>query len=481
MESFPRVLFDEAHGESWTIRRDVAEAMNPGHPDDSSYARAAEQLRHLGHTVSAHTEGALDTGTLHDQDVLVIAHPAEQRWERTTGGSPVFTDAELDAITAYVAEGGGLVVLAEEEQDKYGSNLADLLSHFGVGVEHTTARDPKRAHRDVATWVLADRPARTGLLAGVKQAAFYRAGVLAAGDDAQVLFATSPTAAPAAAPLALTLEYGKGRVAVFADSDLFGDDSIEDYDHRRLWGNIVTWAARVPGDARQGRCATRPRSPGSTSSRPWSSGCARSRSRTARCRRTRKRPRTSSPPSSPRWATWPGSSRTTPPTSSPSRPTWPSGSSRTSGHPTSSTRSTSSTPTPSASTGWSTSWCSPCTPRTATSTATSRPSGSARSGRTGSPPWRPGATTTRCSSRSPSRTSPPGTTPIRPCCSPRPSPCARRPSASPGAASSPTARPRASAPSRPPPPARSSSTCRRTPPGCWSRSSSPRTPSSCGT
>ncbi|MEV4219849.1 DUF6421 family protein [Nonomuraea sp. NPDC049725] len=248
MRAFPRVLFDEAHSESWTIRRDVAEAINPAHPDDNSYARAAGLLRHLGHTVTAHTAGALDAGTLQDQDVLVIAHPSGERWERTTGqGSPVFTADELDAVEAFVSGGGGLVVLAEEEQDKYGNNLAELLARFGVSVGHTTVRDPKNAHREVATWVLGERATGDGLLAGVKRACFYRSGVLAAGDEATVLFATSADAAPAGAPLAVALTYGRGRVVVFADSDLFGDDSIDDYDHRRLWGNVVTWAARVPG------------------------------------------------------------------------------------------------------------------------------------------------------------------------------------------------------------------------------------------
>src|SRR5690606_25345141 len=248
MHAFPRVLFDEAHSESWTIRREIAEAVNPAHPDDSSYARAAALLRHLGHTVTSHTEGPLDAGTLQDHDVLVIAHPAGERWGRTTGrGSPVFTPGELDAVTVFVAEGGGLVVLAEEEQDKYGNNLAELLSRFGVTVEHTTVRDPRNAHGGVASWVVAPPATGDGLLAGVKAACFYRAGVLSA-ENATVLFATSPDADPAGAPLAVALPYGKGRVVVFADSDLFGDDSIDDYDHRGLWGNVVTWAARVPAD-----------------------------------------------------------------------------------------------------------------------------------------------------------------------------------------------------------------------------------------
>ncbi|WP_431909872.1 DUF6421 family protein [Nonomuraea jabiensis] len=251
MQAFPRVLFDEAHSESWTVRREVAEAINPAHPDDNSYARAAGLLRHLGHTVGVHTSGALTPETLAEQDVLVIAHPSGERWERTIGqGSPLFTAAELDAIESFVAGGGGLVVLAEEEQDKYGNNLRELLGRFGVGVTHATVRDPRHAHRDVATWVLAEPATSSGLLAGVRTACFYRTGVLTVASEVEgegeVLFATSPTADPAGAPLAAAVRYGKGRVVAFADSDLFGDDSIEDYDHRRLWGNVVTWAARVP-------------------------------------------------------------------------------------------------------------------------------------------------------------------------------------------------------------------------------------------
>ncbi|ACZ85527.1 DUF6421 family protein [Streptosporangium roseum] len=252
MRAFPRVLFDEAHSESWTIRRDVAETMNPGHPDDNSYARAADILRGLGHTVAAHTEGPITPALLSPSDVFVIAHPSADRWERTTGlGSPVFPVEELDAVEAYVADGGGLVVLAECEQEKYGSNLDELLARFGVGVEHTTVQDPRSAHNGVASWVLGSPGGTDGqdLLAGARRACFYRAGVLVAPEDATVLFRTSPTADPAGRPLAVAVRHGKGRVVVLADSDLFGDDSIGDYDHAALWGNLVTWAARVPAPA----------------------------------------------------------------------------------------------------------------------------------------------------------------------------------------------------------------------------------------
>src|SRR5215212_477153 len=113
-----RVLFDEAHGEAWTIQPEVAAAIQPSHPEDASYARAADALRARDFAVGAHTAGPLDAAALADVDVLVVAHPSEARWEAVVpGGSPVFGDAELDAIEAFVRRGGGLVLLAETEQE----------------------------------------------------------------------------------------------------------------------------------------------------------------------------------------------------------------------------------------------------------------------------------------------------------------------------------------------------------------------------
>ncbi len=41
----------------------------------------------------------------------------------------------------------------------------------------------------------------------------------------------------------MTTTHGSGRVAVLADSDLFGDDCIAEHDHRPLWLNLVYWVA----------------------------------------------------------------------------------------------------------------------------------------------------------------------------------------------------------------------------------------------
>jgi Family of unknown function (DUF6421) len=144
-------------------------------------------------------------------------------------------------------------VLGECDQDKYGNNLNELLARFGVRIITTTVQDLHN-HKGVATWVLGElvpHPvlATEDVLAGVSGACFYRAGVIEAAD-AQVLARTSRTADPAGLPLAVTVEPGAGRVAVFADSDLFGDDSIGDYSQADLWANTVAWAAGGRMDGR---------------------------------------------------------------------------------------------------------------------------------------------------------------------------------------------------------------------------------------
>jgi hypothetical protein len=239
MRTLATILFDEAHSNAWTIRPEVAAAINPSHPADSSYARAAELLRAQNFAV-AHD------AALEQADVLVVAHPSEEKWERVVpGGSPVFSDAELDAIEGFVSAGGGLIVLAEEEQEKYGTNLGALAERFGIAVDNAVVHDYEH-HHQAPSWVLADLTAARGavdLLARVEQVCFYRGGTLTPGAGARVLARTAPTAStPGAALLAVT-EHGAGRVVVLADSDLFGDDCIDELGHADLWRNLVHWAA----------------------------------------------------------------------------------------------------------------------------------------------------------------------------------------------------------------------------------------------
>jgi hypothetical protein len=252
------VLFDEAHSEAWTIRPELAAAMQPAHPGDASYARAAKTLAERDFAVRANVDAPLTAGTLAGCDVLVLAHPSEPKWERTTGiGSPRLGGEELDAIEAWVAGGGGLIVLGETEQDKYGNNLNELLGRFGLTLENDTVQDYEHS-TGAPTWVLASLGAgargREGdLLARVREACFYRATTISSSNGARVLARTHQSASTPGAPLLVAADHGQGRVVVLADSDLFGDDCIGELDHQALWINIAYWAtARAQNGAVDG-------------------------------------------------------------------------------------------------------------------------------------------------------------------------------------------------------------------------------------
>jgi Family of unknown function (DUF6421)/Domain of unknown function (DUF4350) len=239
------VLFDEAHSEAWTISPERAARMQPAHPEDSSLALAAGALAVRDFEVAANAGDQLTDDALARADVLVIAHPSDPKWEATTGeGRPRFSADELDAVERFVAAGGGLIVLGETEQEKYGNNMNELLARFGARIENATVQDYEHHLGDTPSWVLADLdPAAADLLARVDAACFYRAGTVALSNGGRVLARTSQSASPAAAPLAAAIEHGDGRVAVLADSDLFGDDCIAQLDHEALWLNLVYWVA----------------------------------------------------------------------------------------------------------------------------------------------------------------------------------------------------------------------------------------------
>jgi hypothetical protein len=255
------ILFDEAHSEAWTIRAALAREMQPAHPADSSYALAAAALQGQGFAVTANADRALDDGTLAACDVLVLAHPSDPAWERTTGsGSPRLTAGELDAIEAFVTAGGGLVVLGETEQEKYGNNLNELLARFGLHLENETVQDYEH-NLGAPSWIrarLADggRGLVGDLLARVSEACLYRATTITRDWDsrpptptARVLARAHDTASAPGAPLIVSSEHGHGRIVVLADSDLFGDDCLDQLDHRTLLTNIVHWLSCSRGGA----------------------------------------------------------------------------------------------------------------------------------------------------------------------------------------------------------------------------------------
>ena len=254
-----RVTFDESHRPAWSTRPEVAEQINPANPMDAGYVKAATALVTDGFDVDVHQTGSI-TNALSASKVFVSLHASNDEFEATTGvGNPSYQLEEIDALVAWVEAGGGLVLFAETEQLKYGNSAAAIAERFGIKVLNVTAQDAHSNYKDVATWVLGDLmpSTRHNLVAGVGQACFYRAGALevseAVANRTFVVAATSGSASPANAPLLVVQTHGRGRVVICADSDIFGDDSIDDLDHLTLWRNLVTWVAATADGSGDGR------------------------------------------------------------------------------------------------------------------------------------------------------------------------------------------------------------------------------------
>lgn len=247
MRPLARILVDESHRQAWSTRPEIAGAMSPANPADSSYAEAAAELRAAGFLVEAHVTGPITAALLREIDVLVLPHCSEDAWESTVGvGSPVYDLPEIDAIEEFVRAGGGLVILAETEQDKYGNSLGDIAERFGVRILNCTVQDPVHRFNDVSTWAMVDMSSAHGsdIFSGIEAACVYRAGVLevdASSGDVYVFARTFETAAPPLAPVIVGVDAGMGRVLIAADSDFMGDDSLDDLGHRALVRQMVTW------------------------------------------------------------------------------------------------------------------------------------------------------------------------------------------------------------------------------------------------
>ena len=187
-----RVLFDEFHSESWTIAPERAREMQPERPANSSYHRAAAALAARDFVVARNVAQALEAATLNETDVLVLPHPCDFRWERTTSrGSPALSAPEIEAIQAFIRAGGGLLVITEYEHEKYGDNLNELLAPTGLRIENGTAFDNSASVHENPEWLLAEPKGNTPLAHGVAQACFYRAGWCAVEGDASIAWQTS--------------------------------------------------------------------------------------------------------------------------------------------------------------------------------------------------------------------------------------------------------------------------------------------------
>lgn len=279
----PRFVFDRAHANAHT----ADEALRP----------LAELVRHDGGRISELAD-PVDPERLRAIDVLVIAGA---RGANDAGDEPAFSPAELDAIDAWVRDGGALLVVTDHWP--FGVAAAGLLERFGVGscgglvedsklgtsergpshvvytrenggiagssADHPILRGravtvPERTEsiERVMTFSgqsLTPPPSGATVLLRLSDAAVSHtpgaAKVERSGGDVRVTMEYDGTKPVAAAAQAMALEHGLGRVVLLADAGMIRAHrdrnrqpvgmNLDGFDNRAFALNVMRWLGRA--------------------------------------------------------------------------------------------------------------------------------------------------------------------------------------------------------------------------------------------
>jgi hypothetical protein len=232
-----RVLFDETHGV-------VSDAWHGRYSIDEAYRDWAERLNQKGYEVAANRTSPLTLSLLSQYDVCVLALPTQP-----------FAPEEVAALKAFVANGGGLLLLA----DAFGGGtvLNPISQEFGITINSDVLADwddsrPIRPfHFFIHTWP------RPGPLTAYVDLVMYDWGSsltlqepawafgtgdpdtwIDDGDGQQELGETIGSPVGMAAG-----EYGAGRVVAIGDANLFMNMYSREFDNAQLSVNVVDWLA----------------------------------------------------------------------------------------------------------------------------------------------------------------------------------------------------------------------------------------------
>ncbi len=178
-------------------------------------------------------------------------------------GCPTRAKLSADFITSvekYVREGGNLLVVSDAGGDlACMTNLNDLLAHFGIEIEPTTVKDTKNMGSSVSP-ILSEINHGHPVNKNVMRLVVGGSASIDFKDPVVPLFSTASTAvverySPGSKdawkvvkvglhPLACSLVHGQGKIAVFGDVDIFGDENdygIRALDNMAMIKNLFSW------------------------------------------------------------------------------------------------------------------------------------------------------------------------------------------------------------------------------------------------
>lgn len=247
-----RVLVDEAH--------------HNVHTAGGSYRPLVDLLSEAGYTVSPNSQ-ALSGSALRDCDVLIISNPrgasAAEPMEKRA--QPAFTAEETAAVSAWVRQGGALLLVADHWP--IGPAAQGLAERFGVAMSGGWTHDPshstgKAGHLLSSGEQLGDHPIVRGRHASerVSRVMTFMGQSLEGPPGSVSLLRLSPTAVDQLPPdrravsaagrsQAVAAAFGKGRVVVLGEAAMITVQAgmgwqVPGNDNRQFALNVVRWLSR---------------------------------------------------------------------------------------------------------------------------------------------------------------------------------------------------------------------------------------------
>lgn len=226
----PTLLFDQGHGQAFTIEQQGALQLG----------ELAAQFRADGWQVAS-SSGAVTPQLLQKIDALVISGPFKP-----------FAPVEIEAIVNFVAGGGRLAVMLHIAQP-----LLPLLHRFGVVTANGVVQEGNQAlifDRQALNFTVANLN-RHPLTQGLTHFSLYGGWpLLPQGEDAHSVASTSPTAwvdldrdkvlslndAVQEFSVLVAGKMGQGEFAVFADDAIFQNRFLKG-ENTRLAKNLSRW------------------------------------------------------------------------------------------------------------------------------------------------------------------------------------------------------------------------------------------------
>lgn len=230
---------------------------------------AFDYLKHKGVQIAEHTEGRIDATKLAGKKVLFINLVSAER--------PPFFVSEIQAIVDFVRSGGSLFVITEHTNAYFHAwRLAPLMDEFDIQIPTDTSCERKPNAMGTGNgWILVDRFKEHPITKGLRRIHFQTGGCV---DDRYAVawtsdrswadaWQTSPFGekhgmgffgnwkqdeGERSGPLGVVLakNFGKGRIVITADQNMFSDICLDYADNWRLWINSFAWLLHSETDQR---------------------------------------------------------------------------------------------------------------------------------------------------------------------------------------------------------------------------------------